>query len=134
MARFCQIIRRSADGRKAICIDKENRQEILDFINQSDRYRAKFHHIVELLLGGHRNSELYDKEDINTKAKKVTAMKFFKGQENDRIYCKEMRTPDGVFYIIAAAVYPKKKSNKNSKKEIPIIQKIAQYEYQIETF
>jgi hypothetical protein len=84
-------------------------------------------------MGGHRNNELYDKEDINGKAKHVTAMKFFKGQENDRIYCKEARTPDGLFIIVTAVVYLRKKSQKVSKKEIPIIQKIAQYEYQVET-
>ena len=115
-----------------MCIDKANKKAILAYIYQSDRHRKKFRYIVELLLGGFKNTELYDKEDINGKAKNVTAMKFFKGQENDRIYCKEQRTADGLFIIVTAVIYEKKKTNKVSKKEIPIIEKIATYDYQIE--
>lgn len=133
MARLCEILKMSADGKKAVCIDKENKREILAYIYQSDRHIKKFRHIVELLLGGHKITELYDKEDINGKAKNVTAMKFFKGQENDRIYCKEQRTPEGLFIIVTAEIYLKKKTNKVSKKEIPIIEKIAKYEYTIAT-
>jgi hypothetical protein len=123
----------STDGKKAVCIDKANKKAILAYIYQSDRHRNKFRHIVELLLGGHKNTELYDKEDISGKAKHVTAMKFFKGQENDRIYCKEQKTADGLFMIVAAVIYEKKKTNKVSKKEIPIIEKIATYDYEIES-
>jgi hypothetical protein len=132
LARLCEILKMSADGKKAVCIDKENKKAILAYIYQSERHVKKFRHIVELILGGYKNTELYDKEDINEKAKNVTAMKFFKGQENDRIYCKEQRTADGLFIIVTAAIYPKKKTNKVSKKEIPIIKKIATYDYQIE--
>ena len=132
MGRLCQILFETADGKKAICIDKANKAQILAYINKSRRHKEKFLHIVELILGGHRNPELYDKEDINGKAKNVTAMKFFKGQENDRIYCKEQRTKSGVYIIVTAEVYERKKTNKVSKKEIPIINKIASYEYQIE--
>ncbi len=114
-----------------MCIDKQNEKEILAYVNQSDRHRKKFRHILELILGGHRNSDLYDKEDIDDKCENVTAMKFFKGQENDRIYCVEQRT-DGIFIIVAVELYEKKKSQKLTKKEIPIIQKIANYEYEIE--
>lgn len=62
-----------------MCIDKQNEKEILSYVSQSDRHRKKFMHILELILGGHRNSELYDKEDIDDKSSNVTAMKFFKG-------------------------------------------------------
>ncbi len=88
---------------------------------------------MQLLLEGHKNTELYDKEDINSKCKDVTAMKFFKGQENDRIYCKEQKK-DGLFIIVAVEVYEKKKSNNISKKEIPIITKISNYEYEIKEY
>ncbi len=132
MVRLCQILYETTDGKKAICIDKANSKTILAYINQSKRHREKFLHIVELILGGHRYRELYDKEDINEKAKHVTAMKFFKGQENDRIYCKEQRTEEGIYIIVTAVIYQRKKTNKVSKKEISIINKIASYEYQIE--
>lgn len=134
MARKCEIIAQSPDGKRAVCIDKENKKAILAFVMQSPRYQKKWKHIVQLLLEGHKNSELYDKEEINSKCKNVTAMKFFKGMENDRIYCKEQKTPEGIFIIVTAEIYPKKKSNKVSKKEIPIIEKVAQYEYKIEQY
>jgi len=133
LARLCEILKISADGKKAVCIDKENKEAILAYIYQSDRHLKKFRHIVALILEGHKNTELYDKEDIDNKAKGVTAMKFFKGQENDRIYCKEQRTLEGIYIIVTAEIYPKKKTDKVSKKEIPIIHKIANYEYTIET-
>lgn len=131
MARFCEIIAKTADGRKAICIDIQNKDLILAYVNQSKRHLRKWQHIVQLILEGHRNTDLYDKEEINDKCKNVTAMKFFKGQENDRIYCKEQRTKNGIYIIVTAEIYLKKKNDNVSKKEIPIIEKIAKYEYEI---
>jgi len=122
----------SADGKKAICIDKNNKAAILAYINQSPRHLKKWNHIVQLLLEGHKNTDLYDKEEINDKCLGVTAMKFFKGQENDRIYCKEQKSEEGLFIIVTAEIYQKKKTDKVSKKEIPIIEKVGQYEYKIE--
>lgn len=58
-------------------------------------------------------------------------MKFFKGQDNDRIYCKEMSLEDKTFVIIAAELFEKKKTQKNSKKNKPIIEKVGKYEYEI---
>jgi hypothetical protein len=80
---------------------------------------------------GHKNTDLYDKEDINEKCKDVTTMKFFKGQENDRLYCKEQRTAEGIFIIVTAELHLRKKNTKLSNKEISIIEKIASYEYEI---
>ena len=132
LTRKCEILVKSADGKRAICIDQVNKQEILAYIRQSPRHLDKWTHIVDLIMGGHRNAQLYDKEDIDGKCKGVTAMKFFKGQENDRIYCKEQRTDGGLYIIVTAELYLRKKTNKVSKKEIPIIKKVATYEYEIE--
>lgn len=131
LARFCEIMRVSPDGKRAICIDKENKAEILAYITKSSRHKKKWNHIVDIILGGHRNTELYDKEDLNGKCEGVTAMKFFKGQENDRIYCKEQKTPEGLYIIVTAEIYMKKKTDKVTKKEIPLIEKVGNYEYQI---
>lgn len=131
MIRLCELFATSADGKKAIYIDKQNRDSIISYVSQSPRHFKKWRHIVQLILEGHKNSELYDKEDINEKCKDVTAMKFFKGQENDRIYCKEQKM-SGVFIIVTAEVYERKKSQKLTKKGISIIEKIAEYEYKIE--
>ncbi len=58
-------------------------------------------------------------------------MKFFKGQENDRIYCKEIHTPEGIFIVVAAILYEKKKATKLNKEQINLIEKIGGYEYEI---
>lgn len=131
LLRTCELIAKSADGKKVICIDKQNKHLIIRYINQSERHLKKWKHIVQLIMEGHKNTDLYDKEDINEKCKGITAMKFFKGQENDRIYCKEL-SDNGIFIIVIVEVYFKKKTKQVSKKEIPIIEKIAKYEYQIE--
>jgi hypothetical protein len=130
LKRECELVAMSEDGRRAIYIDSQNKDEILEYIRQSDRDLKKWRHIIQLLLEGHKNTELYDKEDIDSRCKDVTAMKFFKGQENDRIYCKELNTP-GLFIIVQVELYLRKKGNKVSKKEKPIIKNIATYEYEI---
>lgn len=126
-----EIIAVSGNEKILVGLDKKNAEEIRTFISQSDRYIKKWRHLLELILGGHKNSDLYDKEEINNNSKGVTAMKFFKGQENDRLYCKEIRTIDGKLIIIIAEIYRKKKSQKISRKEIPIIEKVGSYEYTI---
>ena len=88
MKRTAIIIRTSKDGKRKIAVDEENYQQILDYIKQDNRHKNKFNDICNIILNGLRNPDLYDKENINKKCKHVTAMKFFKGQENDRIYCQ----------------------------------------------
>ena len=122
----------SHDGRRAIYIDDLNCNEIISFINKDQRHQKKFKYIAEIILEGHRNCELYDKEDINEHCKDVTAMKFFKGQENARIYCKEMTTSKGTRIVIAAVLHANKKSHKNSEVEKTIINKVGGYEYEID--
>ena len=121
----------SPDGKRAIYIDTENKDEILKHVRQSPRYLKKFQHITTLILEGLRNAELYDKEDIDDRCKDVTAMKFFKGQENDRLYCKEGHTDSGTFIVVAAVLHPRKKSQKNTNREKTAIEKVAGYDYDI---
>lgn len=128
-SRRCEKLAGSKDGRRAIFIDSENKKEILGHIRKSKRYLKKFRHITEMILGGIRNTEHYDKEDINDRCKDVTAIKLFKGQENDRIYCKEVKSDSGTFIVIAAVLHTKKKSQKNSSREISSIEKVAGYDY-----
>ena len=126
------IFQKSVDGRRCVAVDAENAPEILAYITRDKRHEKKFRHIVELILNGLRNTELYDKEEINDKAKGVTAMKLFKGQENDRIYCKEYTTEEGkVFVVVAAELHEKKKTQKNAHKEINLIETVAGYEYEL---
>ena len=74
---------------------------------------------------------VYDKENINDNCKDVTAMKFFKGNDNDRIYCKEVSLEDKTFVVIACRLLIKKKSQKNNKKTNPIINSVGKSEYEI---
>jgi hypothetical protein len=59
-------------------------------------------------------------------------MKLFKGGDNDRIYCKQISIGNKIFVVIAAELHVKKKTQKNSSKEINIIETVATYEYEIE--
>jgi hypothetical protein len=122
----------SSDGKRAIYIDMENEEEILAYITQDNRHKKKFRFISDIILGGHRNPEVYDKEDINEKCKDVTAMKFFKGQENDRIYCKEITDENGTHIVVTAIIHERKKSKKLSSKETSLIEKLGGYNYEIQ--
>ena len=130
MKRKAIIIKESSDGRRSIAVDEENADELLKFFRQDKRYKKKFNHICELILGNHINRELYDKEEPDDKSKGVRAMKFFKGQENARVYCKEVSTTDKTTVIIAAEVLKRKKQTKLTHKEINIIHRVASYEYE----
>lgn len=59
-------------------------------------------------------------------------MKFFKGQENARIYCKETTTQTGTRVVIAAVLHSSKKSQKNTLVEKNIINRVGGYEYEID--
>ena len=124
-------ITKSSDGKRIICVDIDEWEEIFNYINQDEKHKKKFKYICGIILDGHRNTDVYDKENINAQCKDVTAMKFFKGNENDRIYCKEVSLEDKTFVVIACRLFEKKKSQKNSKKNNPIIKSIGKYEYEI---
>ena len=132
MKRKAFILQESENGNKAICIDSENAKQLLAFLNKDERHKKKFRYISELILRGIKNTELYDKENVNKKAKHVTAMKFFKGQENARIYCKEQRINNKLFVVICCELLESKKSQSNNKTVRTLIDKISNYEYEIE--
>lgn len=132
MKRKCEHMISSKDGKKAIFIDSENKEEILAYLHKDARHKKKFKYIVNIILNGFKNPEVYDKEDISKKCKDVTAMKFFKGQENDRIYCKEIKTEDGTYIIVTSILHERKKSKGLSVKEKSIINKVGGYEYEIQ--
>jgi len=131
LKRNCKYLIGSTDGKRAIYLDEENEEEILAYLRRDERHNKKFQFISEIILGGHRNTEVYDKEEINNKSKNVTAMKFFKGQDNDRIYCKEIHSAEGTFVVVAAILYEKKKTTKLNQEQINIIEKVGGYNYEI---
>jgi hypothetical protein len=65
------------------------------------------------------------------KCEHITAMKFFKGQENDRIYCKEINTPAGTHIVITSILHERKKNTELSAKEKALIEKVGGYQYEI---
>ena len=131
MVRKCEHIISTKDGKRAIYVDSINKKQILEYIHKDERHRKKFQFISDIILGNHKNAALYDKEYINEKCKDVTAMKFFKGQENDRIYCKEIHSPKGTFIVVTSILHKRKKSNNLSAKEITIIEKVGGYQYEV---
>ena len=132
MKRKAFILQKSESGQKAICIDSQNAKNLIEFLNRDDRHKKKFRYISELILRNLKNSELYDKENINKKARNVTAMKFFKGQENARIYCKEQRVNNKLYIIVCCELIESKKTQSNNKIIRTLIDKISSYEYEIE--
>ncbi len=128
MQRKAIIIRKSSDGKRCVCVDVENFETILAY---AKLHQKKFNHMVGIILNQLRVPDLYDKENINKKVKSVTAMKFFKGRSNDRIYCKEFTQDDKTFTVVAVELFEKKKTQKNSPKTTHIINKISNYEYEI---
>lgn len=132
MKRKAFVLKYSETGERAICIDSENAEQILNYLQQDERHRKKFRFITDIILSGLKNTNLYDKENINKGLKNVTAMKFFKGQENDRIYCQEKRVNNKLYVIICSELFTKKKSQSNTNKLKNLINKVSKYEYEIE--
>lgn len=130
MKRTAKIIKTSEDGKRLIAVDIENFKEIVYFLEENNLTK-KFDLICNTILLGLRNTELYDKENINDRCKSVTAMKF-KGRKNTRIYCTEVKQENKTLVIVTSELLPKKKNQKNKQKEKSIIEKVASYEYKIE--
>lgn len=131
MVRKCIHIISSKDSKRAIYVDSINKKEIIEYLEQDARHKKKFKYIADIILGGHKNTDLYDKEDINEKCKDVTVMKFFKGQENDRIYCKEINTATGTHIVVTSILHQRKKNTELSAKEKALIEKVGGYLYEI---
>jgi hypothetical protein len=129
--RKAKILRYNDSGDIAICIDIENWVTILRYIGQSNQHKKKFQYILSHIFSRLRNTDIYDKEEINNKSKGVTAMKFFKGHSNDRIYCREMTLEDKTFIVIAAELLEKKKNQKINQIQRNLIEKVGSYEYEI---
>lgn len=114
-----------------ICVDVDNYKEILEYIGRNEKHKKKFNFIVEIILNNLKNRDVYDKENIDKKSKGVTAMKFFKGGSNDRIYCQEKTIGKNTFIVIASVLFEKKKTQGVKQKVKNIIHKVANYEYEI---
>jgi predicted transcriptional regulator len=129
--RKAKIIRYSEDKTIAICVDLETWEIISEYVSRNAKHIKKFNYIVGIILKRLRNTDVYDKEEINKKSKGVTAMKFFKGQSNDRIYCKEQTLKNKTFVVVTAELFENKKTQGINQKIKNIIEKVGSYEYEI---
>lgn len=130
MKRKAIKIKESVDKQRAIYIDQTNYELIYNYLTQDPRHIDKFRFISSIILEGLRNTEVYDKEGFDTQTKGVTAMKFFKGQENDRIYCKEYSHRGKTFIVVICEFLKKKKTTRLTEREKNIIKKVASYDYE----
>lgn len=131
--RECIIIDSSQSHSRYLCVDLKIQKEFFDFINEDQNHRAKFKQIRDHILE-ERNIyfENYGKEGFNSQTRHVTAMKFFKGGKNVRVYCVEVKTSKGAFYVVAAHFLGKKKVQQNDNQIREIVKRISKYEYEIE--
>lgn len=129
MLRKCVSVVSSGKGDVEIYVDTTNKDEIMTYLTQDERHKKKAKYIFDLILNRISNTEVYDKEDISEQASDITAMKFFKGGENMRIYCKEYRSGTAL-RIVMCFLYAKK-SEKNDKKTRNIIDKVSKYDHEI---
>ncbi len=132
--RIAYIIHAKEELRRFICIDALEEERILKFIQEEPARTKKFQHIVGLILNNIKNTDLYDKENINKAINDVYAIKMFKGGSNIRLYCKQVSGANGTFYVIVSELLEKKKSAKNTSGIKSIIEKVHNYEYQIKEY
>jgi hypothetical protein len=112
--------------KRRICvdIDAHNSKEIRDYLySNQDEFLKIANRILTL------PNMYYDgyKQEYKEGKYTVSAMRFYDIQ-NTRIYCQEMTNKDGQFFIICAKVFVKK-SEKNNKKNIPLLKEISDHEY-----
>jgi hypothetical protein len=126
--RFYKLVTQTKDHKTIIAVDVGNEESIMSYLRSPLRHKSKFIDIAKIVLGRLHNRELYKREKIDGEHNNVYAMRFFVGQENDRIYCQEIYTGD-VKTIVMGVLHLHKETRENSPKEIAIIKTVSKYEY-----
>lgn len=121
-------MRESKDGKVIIGIDSINMINITQYIGQDDRHKGKFIDIVNIILEGLYNRHLYKREKMPG-VNNVTAMRFFVGQENDRIYCQETSDGGKTKIIILGVLSLNKDTDELSAEQIREIKSLSTYNY-----
>ena len=128
MKRRVVLYRSSTIYDRHVCIDVEDNTDVIDFL-EDEKNRKKFDYIVNRILM--QNNIYYeDYEKIQNYAD-LSEMRIFPNGLNARIYCKELSTNNGHFYVVAARLLPKKKSRKINKEIHNFIKPIEGYKYDI---
>jgi hypothetical protein len=110
------------DTEVAIYIDEKNFVDIVKVLKDN---KKKFRRILYTILKNQFNNDLYGKEP-SSNSKHVTAMKF-KGNSNERIYCKEF-FEDGKRVVMITTI--PKKVQKNNKTIKNLLDTIGGYTYE----
>ncbi len=129
MKRKAVLYKSSTSYNRHICIDENIAETILDLIAVK-KIGKKFDYIVNRIL--EQNFIYYD-DYVKLKAyKSLSEMRLFPNGANARIYCKEVNTTQGKFYVVVAKFLEKKKSDPLNKKIDNLIKPIEDYEYEFE--
>lgn len=127
MARKCLLYKSSTVYKRHVCIDAENAEDILAFL-ENPKIRRKFDYIVNRILS--QNFIYYEEFENLTGYDNVSEFRIFPNGLNARIYCKEVSANNGNFYVVAAKLLAKKKSDPLNKKISSFIKPIESYIYE----
>lgn len=95
------------------------------------RHKKKFQDIVNHIKNELNNRHLFKREKLDGEVNAIWAMRFFVGQENDRIYCQQT-TFNGKKAFVLSSLLLHKETDENGPREIAEIEKVSNYEYEYE--
>jgi hypothetical protein len=122
-----KIITQTKDHKTIIAVDVDE-PGIMEYLRSPLRHKSKFIDIANVILGRLSNRQLYKWEKIDNEHNNVWAMRFFVGQENDRIYCQEVFEGE-VKIVIMSALHLSKKERENTERELSVIKTVSKYVY-----
>jgi len=128
--RTCTLIRENISYNIRLAVDDVNSKEIINYINRDARHEKKFNFIASAILSKTAKSELFRKEHVINVHKSVYAMRFFPGQENDRIYCIKIESGNSTL-IVMSELMERKKNQELRQRERNVIKRISKYEYEV---
>lgn len=128
MKRECLHYKSSTVFPRHVLIDITDGPDIFNFL-EDEKNRKKFDYIVNRILN--QNFIYYEGYEKVQSLENISEMRIFPNGKNARIYCKEVSTDNGCFYVIAAKFLPKKKSMKIDKAIIQFIKPLEDYVYAV---
>jgi putative component of toxin-antitoxin plasmid stabilization module len=111
---------------RCFCFDEEVAPYILSLM-EDEKFQAKIDYIVNRIL----NQRFIYYDDYKKVDDDISEMRIFPNGINARIYCKEIKTLNKCYYIIAAKYLPKKTSRKINKQIKQFIAPIKSYNYEV---
>lgn len=128
MKRECVLYRPSTIYPRYVCFDSAIAAELIGYIGDPKK-RKKLDYIINRIL--FQDFVYYEDYVKLTGYNDLAEMRLFPNGDNARIYCKEISSKDGKFYVIAAKFLEKKKSEKIDKSIDQKIKPIEKYEYEL---